>query len=521
MFDSLTPADLGLPSKFTAFRPSQRAGLDWALYECGQRFTAVSMPTGSGKSLYALALAQALGVKAVYLTATKGLQEQVLKDAAEIGMVDVRGRANYRCSEMKSLNCEHGLREGCTLAQDTRCPAKKAVKTGEESQLVVTNYSWLLHSKGMLGTGLLICDEVHALPELLADYMAVVLPANVMDSSGLMDEPQGDKWKAWAADEYARDKARQKKIEAAYKLASLARQDADWQEIDERLQEYAKVARMDSNWVWETSKGKVYFTPIWPGRYASALWQSVPRILLISATLRPYTLALLGLGRESYDFKEWPSVFPPQRSPVYHLPTVKLSWKSSDADYEKIVEAVDGILAQRPDRRGIIHTVSYSRAKLVLSHSRYARRMVWNDTGSSSSAAVERFRSGPPDTVLVSPSFGTGHDFAGDQCEFQIILKIPFPDTSSRVMKERCKDGAYRFYTAAQTLVQMAGRAMRSADDRSETFILDSAYTWLASQGRKYFPSWWRCHPIQKIPQAPPKIISKIIVDTHASIGVK
>ena len=358
MFEALTPVDLGLPSKFVSFRPSQAVGLDWALYDCTKRFTAVSMPTGSGKSLFALALAQSLGVKAVYLTATKGLQEQVLRDAAEIGMVDVRGRGNYRCTELSGLSCDHGLREGCTRAQGVLCPAKAAVKRGEESSLVVTNYAWWLHSKGM-ECGLLICDEMHAVPELLADFMAVVLPCNNYDSSGLMNEPQGDVWKAWAAGEYIKAKVRQREIEAAYKLASLARQDPDWQEIDERLTEYAKVARMDSNWVWESSKGKVYFTPIWPGRYASALWQNVPRILLISATLRPYTLSLLGLAKETYDFKEWPAVFPPQRSPVYHLPTAKLSWKSGDSDYEKIVEAVDGILAARSDRRGIIHTVSY------------------------------------------------------------------------------------------------------------------------------------------------------------------
>jgi Rad3-related DNA helicase len=271
-----------------------------------------------------------------------------------------------------------------------------------------------------------------------------------------------------------------------------------------------RIPQMDANWVWEVNEQGVSFQPIWPRQHMGALWSGVPRVILMSATLRPYTLGLCGLKPEQYDFREWPAVFLPQLGPVYHLPTVKLSWKSTDEDYKQLVEQVDAVLDARSDRKGIVQTVSYSRARRVLEASRHAHRFIWNDSGRTANDANERFRNGRSSAVLVSPSFGTGFDFPGKLCEFQIILKVPYPNTQSRVTAERCKSGEYRMYSAVQDLVQMCGRGRRYPEDRCENFVLDDSVKWAMGGPRNpwhgHAPSWFKCQTIGSIPPAPPRV---------------
>src|ERR1035437_1810753 len=100
IYSDIAPSFFNLPEKFTSFRPAQAEALEYAVYHTTRKFTALGLPTGSGKSLLAVAIAKALGVKAVYLTATRALEDQVSREFAESGMVDVRGRSNYQCGQM-------------------------------------------------------------------------------------------------------------------------------------------------------------------------------------------------------------------------------------------------------------------------------------------------------------------------------------------------------------------------------------------------------------------------------------
>ena len=93
---------------------------------------------------------------------------------------------------------------------------------------------------------------------------------------------------------------------------------------------------------------------------------------------------------------------------------------------------------------------------------------------------------------MVSPSVSTGFDFPGDLCRYQIVGKIPFPDTRSLVLKARQEvDRDFFAYVAAQHLVQMAGRGMRSADDWCETIVIDDNWTWFKAKYKELFPKWF------------------------------
>ena len=183
------------------------------------------------------------------------------------------------------------------------------------------------------------------------------------------------------------------------------------------------------------------------------------------------------------------------------------------------VAQIDKIIASRAvtgKRKGVIHTVSYARQEYLLQHSKYAHLMVGNTSDPNSPTAaqiVKKFKSSVAGTqgvpVLVSPSFATGWDFPGRECEWQIIGKIPFPESQSKVMQERIKrDSQYLNYLTMQELVQACGRGTRSELDRCETFIVDDSVKWFVWQAKGQAPAWFEVRPMQDgvLPPLPPEV---------------
>jgi len=86
----------------------------------------------------------------------------------------------------------------------------------------------------------------------------------------------------------------------------------------------------------------------------------------------------------------------------------------------------------------------------------------------------------------------TGWDFPYDSCYFQIIGKIPYPDTRGEIQQARTKqDPHYQSYVAMQTLVQIAGRGVRAEDDKCETLVVDDNMLWFISRYKEFAPKWF------------------------------
>jgi len=145
---------------------------------------AAQLPTGSGKTLFAAAAAALTGGKATYLVATKALQAQVLRDFEVSGMRDIRGRANYECTNYK--NCDDGFEQDCSLGNTNACPYTCAVTAAQLSALPETNYAYWLYSQGVRNkafedTQLLICDEAHNIESQLSGFASVKLYARELN----------------------------------------------------------------------------------------------------------------------------------------------------------------------------------------------------------------------------------------------------------------------------------------------------------------------------------------------------
>lgn len=481
--------------------------------------SALCQPTGSGKTLVPPTIQKLTpDDKMVILTSTKSLQDQYMDDLAEIGLCDIRGLNNYRCAskayrDKRWYSCENGTDDDCPLAQTPDCPHYADKKKFVDADIGVTNYQFWMHSRrasaSSLGpVGTLVLDEADEAFEELARFLTIKIKWEDVDSlsKGSPEKARGGtkltKWNSWAVSARKKLKPHLHSIDEKDK-----REKREMKDLDQKLW---WVEHMETGeWVWETDEKGVQFECIWPGRYTKGtLFSGVARIILISATVRPYTLKLLGIKREDYQFREWPKVFPLNRMPFIHVPTVAMTYRTSPEELELMCARVDQIIGDRLDRKGLIHTKSYERAAYLQKHSEYARYFLLNDSKNTRETAA-KFRAAKAPCILVSPSYPRGWDFKYDACEYQIIVKVPFDVTTSQIAKQRNKDKRYMLYQVTQELVQMRGRGMRAEDDRCETIVLDNQSQWVVPLGIKsgMAPEWFSMRTLLEPPQPPPKLV--------------
>lgn len=541
----LIPQDVGLPGKFREYRPGQD-DCAFALATGPKRFSLLSAPTGTGKSLIYMTVAKLLGARTLVLTGTKGLQAQLTSDFAAAGMADMRGLSNYPCVALSSggplaefgragAGCDEGpCRIGvhCSLRTEGGCGYYDAQSSAREASMVVTNYSyWMTLSRhadpNAIGAfDLLVLDEAHAAPDWLAEFCAIELNRGKVKLLLGLDLPPIDEgvmvWAEWArgaallaSDRYTRARA---ELDRHVDRRTAARLLLELSQLGRDLGELAKAAKWkpadgmrrevvmpgtETDWVAESTSNGVKFSPVWAHAYAEPyLFRGIPKVVLASATLSATVATYLGIGVADMEYREVSSGFSPKRRPFVYIPTVRVDRRMNEGQARIWVNRIDRIIAARLDRKGIIHARSYDRAREIVSRSKHSGIML-SHTSSNLRDVVAKFKRAKAPCVLVSPSVEEGFDFPGDECRYQIIAKVPFLDMRSPVLKARAKsDSKYPNHVAAMALVQMVGRGVRSADDYAECFILDDHWAWFRRAA--VFPKWFKQSWSQKTLPPPP-----------------
>lgn len=539
----MIPSDLGLPPKFTAFRRGQfDAALDAATAEV--RFVMLSSPTGSGKSVIYMTAAQLLDARTLILTGTKGLQQQLLADFAPIGLTDIRGQNNYRCAATDKdgplsayagsspLSCDEGpchvgvycpLRRDPVTGESGGCPYDLAVDEARRARLVVTNYAyWMTTGRyanpDALGQfDLIVLDEAHAAPDELADFCSVSLDrdevsALIHESLPPLDEGV-DVWASWAM--VALGKCKIKYAEAKREFEMIG---SDKRKMGRLLRRLTTLGRelkelstahswrraepadpnvtmpgMQTDWIAETTPTGARFSPVWAHAYAETyLFRSIPRVLLVSAVLQRATARYLGIEPAQMVFREFASTFDPKRRPLIYVPTTSVDRHMNEGQVRIWINKIDAIVGARMDRKGIIHTRSYERARLIMERSRHSAVMM-SHTSRTTRQVVERFKRAQAPRVLVSPSIEEGYDFPMDQCRYQILAKVPFVDSRSALIRARMRsDKSYLNYLTALAIIQQVGRGMRAEDDVCESIIIDDHIRWFWRAAATMFPKWFK-----------------------------
>ncbi len=479
------PLSFGLPEKFQLWRPGQAEALERALFT-PKRFSVCGLATGVGKSSLNLAVANFLArPKSAVLTSTKQLQGQYQADFPDL-LTDLRGKANYTCKRLDDQDdcgsgpCNEG--EPC-IYKDIGCSYYSALRAAKQAPRLLTNYScWLSHPE--LRTNLLICDEAHRLVEELDMHLAVTL-----DSA--LDVPSPAKLARWSDADWRKFCAK-----ASGHLDSWISKESDnskrlrWRRQSQRLQFLAK--NEEERFVWEETGRGILVQPLWPRHHAERLlWRHAERVLCASATVRPKTLQAMGVGPDQYELIEADSPFDPARRPVYVLRSAFMSYRASTTATALWRNRIDQVIASRLDVKGIIHTVSYARARELKEHSEYRELMILH-APSQTERAIREFKRTPHPCILLSPVVHTGVDFPDSDARYQIIAKVPYPDSRKGILKARCEsDREYATYLACMQLVQTAGRVVRGERDWGETFIVDDCVFTLLGKYRRFLPRWF------------------------------
>ena len=512
------PFYLGLPEKFSSWRPGQAEAVCHIL-DSRKRFRVLNAPTGFGKTPTYVGAAMLGSHRTAFLTSSKGLQSQLMEDFQSSGLVDIRGQQNYLCRALlpSGIYYGQGIRPGdrcdagpchagapCS-ARRVGCDYFDAVKRAKDSPLVSTNYTYWVHqhrySEGLGRFDMLVLDEAHDAPDELAQALEIELSDYDVHTACGGQLPEGedpDTWKKWALElapalnGYV--EAMERDIRAMVDQGDSIPH-ATMREIAFKRNVAGKLsvlATMEGPWIIERRPKSVKAAPVWPAPYAERfLFLDIPHVVLVSATVKEKTLELLGIGSDDFEYHEYRSSFPTSRRPIRHVPTVRAQFNWSDVEQRTWVRRMDQLIARRLDRKGIIHTTSYEKRSLILTHTEHRAIMLFND-GSNTRQIVEKFRKASAPCVLVSPSLTTGWDLPYEDCEYAIIAKIPFPDHRSKITKARDKaDEDYGGYCAMQTIVQTAGRGMRSADDQCEILIVDDHWLWFWKKYQKFAPRWF------------------------------
>jgi ATP-dependent DNA helicase DinG len=514
------PSVFGLPEKFISWRQYQPEAITGAL-NTDKRFYTTVAPVGSGKSLSYITSAILHGGRAIILTSTKPLQTQLLNDFSDIGLVDIRGRNAYRCrAENDGTTCDHG-----PCIAGARCPYKEhgclyfdALEAARRAKLVSTNYAcWMtqeIHGEGLgKKPDLLVCDEAHDTPGMLDSFLTIefdrtkseikeLLPNTDLNHLAISD------WRSWARAhlEEVEEHVDYLKSHVRHGGSRSSRRRLAIMKV--LLDNIETVSKMPDDWVFESDRFSVRFSPVWPAKYAEDnLFLGIKKVIMTSGSVRPKTLEILGIGEDDNELKEFPHTFPLENRRIYHIPTVQLNRHTKGDELAILTTRVDQIIRNRQDRKGLIHTVSYDRRDLILGSTKFLDLMITHKRAKAEQGLRQYLRVDAP-AVLISPAVMTGVDLPYNACRFQIILKIPYPSTQGALMgARRSVDPAYPSYIAGQQLTQAYGRPNRAPDDFSETFILDDSITWFRRDYASFMPEYFHDAFVSRnaIP-SPPKL---------------
>ena len=190
------------------------------------------------------------------------------------------------------------------------------------------------------------------------------------------------------------------------------------------------------------------------------------------------------------------SDFPLQNRPIYPLNVAYLNYAELRKDTVKriIAGAIDKIMTEHRDHKGIIHTTSYEQLNFIKENisKDNRRRLLETDPEIQRDEIIAEHINATKPTVLISPSLHLGLDLKDDLSRFQVITKVPYPSLGDRWIDEKRKRNEqwYNWPTALR-LVQGYGRSVRSKEDWATTYVIDSAFGPFVRKNRNILPDWF------------------------------
>lgn len=501
----------------------------------GKRYVVLEAGTGVGKSAIGMTVSRYMNNNVdtsfseehsegtYFLTTQKILQEQYVKDFGKPrgNMCSIKSSSNYQCSYHKKNTCQESQRLLKTEDSKSRffkacvfnCKYKNEKKEFLESVESVTNFPYFVTEAAYSGKisprKFLVIDEAHNAEAELSRFIEVKVSERFCKSTLKLEWPsETTQYKVvkWIRETYyPKAKSQLSHFESVLQKTG----------IKQRITEFTKISRQydmlsshvekmsiflsnynKDNWIMEKipsdgrSQRKFSFRAIDISGFANSyLTRLGKRVLFMSATILDKTTFCKSLGLDESDV-EYISIetpFPVENRPVYFYPIGSMSAKSINYSLPKMVSAIREILKTHKNEKGIIHCHTFKIANYIKKNIRSKRLLV--HTSEDRDIVLDKHIKSKEPTILLSPSMSEGVDLKDDLSRFQIIVKIPYPYLGDPLIRKRMNkwEKWYPLQTA-KTVMQAAGRSVRSDSDTATTYILDSDWERFFSRNRSLFP---------------------------------
>lgn len=524
---------------YPEIRDQQKEAIDFsvdALSKSDKKFVIIEAGTGVGKSAIGYTVANYINKNlsahesyvdgSLFVTTQKILQDQYIKDFATRGMKSIKSSSNYMCTYKKGNTCADSQKELRVEDKSSRffkacsfnCVYRKSKESFLSSKNSVTNFPYLLteatYSKGIKPRNVLVIDEAHNAESELSKFVEITVTDRFAKSMLKLKMPylktQFQAYK-WIQDVYFPKLSSYKKHVNTMmeKYSGLKSKLKDFVTLARQLEllngHYSKIKRFlelydNENWVFEVipadgRKGKrLQFKPIDVSPYSQdILFRLGRKIVMMSATIldKDGFCKTLGINPAEASFISLASPFPVENRPIFSFSIGKMSYKEIDKTLPKLVEAIESILEQHSNEKGIIHAHSYKIAN-YLKRNIKSRRILVHDASNREEVLHKHLSSKKP-TVLLSPSMTEGVDLVDEASRFQVVCKVPYPYLGDKLVKKRMNKWKWWYpLQTAKTIVQSVGRSIRSDEDHAVTYILDSDFGYFYSRNKQYFPEGFK-----------------------------
>lgn len=513
-----------------------------ALINKKYKHVVIEAPTGVGKSIIAATIHNVINYIALkneapqfrttITTPTKGLQEQYINDKY-IDIDILKGKKNYKCKVSDEIfynNIQCRINKNNLTCDIKECEYFcERNNWTDESEFRCTNTSMLIEMCPMIcckpnnRADMIILDECHKTQQILLDHCMITFDLDRV--KGFEKVPYGvDIIRSLSKIVTLSNNAKIGKLysfnnkliteitrlgelaTAAYdfiekKIAqsdNMSKKLLDFKEYDvmETVQDLGDVCEMlgeittKTFMVQEKTKNSIVFKPILASDVAEyGIFRKADYFIHMSATICGVDTYMQSLGiRKGYYFISVKNPIPIENRIIHFLPILKNSGRMDMNTIKFFVSEMDEIIDMHDNQSGIIHTVSYERAKMVVEYSRYKDIMyIPNDRNE-----IFEIMKSDKRHIIVSPAIEEGYDFKDDISRFQIIMKVPYDYLGDPLISYTSKvNPNIYFRNAVLRIVQMCGRSVRGINDYATTYIVDSAFESLHKKNFKYFPAWF------------------------------
>lgn len=495
-----------LPDWVQEIRPHQSDAIEQIREEFarGKEVVVLDAPTGSGKTLIGDVVRQELGGRGLYVCSDKGLQDQFLVDFPDSRVL--KGRSNYLPQKRirlagEMVTCDDCTGRNCPYCLDVvECPYIVARGQAMRADTAVLNSAYFLAEANgpgkFAGRELVVIDEADTLEPALMRWVEVRVGGGRVRSMGLRVPGKGTHQRTivkWVRGQLI------PALGAEYTFETDPKKKRTIQRQVGQLNKFVQSWSQGDVWIRDNvGDDYLIMKPVEVAPFGKdAVWRHGRKFLLMSASVISAQMMLDGLGwKREFGYVQVPMTFPLESRRVIVAPVADMSKKGKErGEWDKMTQAIKGVLKRHPGDRVLVHAVSYELTKKLASELSGCGRDVFHYMNAQERQRAIDDYAATEGAVLVAPSLERGVDFAGDLCRVVVVAKVPFPYLGDPQVSARLNstDTGQVWYgvETIRAMVQMTGRGVRSASDHATSYILDSSFMSVMRRNQHLFPKWW------------------------------